>query len=175
MVRRAMRMRSRWGTLEQGRGRPAFCTGHGPCMRVLVAEDSVLMAHLLDRYLASWGYEAVIARDGLQALAILCQPSAPRLAIIDWTMPRMDGPSLCRHLRRRESSAHVHVILLTGKDSPHDAAAALAAGADDFLLKPFDPEVLRARLRVAARRVATPSSPAVEPTPLPEAGGAGNP
>src|SRR5688500_15188288 len=114
-------------------------------MRVLVADDEPTGATILARSLGRWGLEAVIAPDGEEAWRILEKDPAISMAMLDWRMPCADGPELCRRIRRDERHAHMHVILLTARDSREDVIAGLDAGADDYLIKPFDPEELRAR------------------------------
>ena len=75
----------------------------------------------------------------------------PRLALLDWVMPELDGPAVCREIRKHRSERHVHIILITSKDSKQDVVCGLESGADDYLVKPFDPEELKARLRSGLR------------------------
>lgn len=77
----------------------------------------------------------------------------PPLAIVDWVMPKMDGPELCRRIRQRQGTSFMYVILLTAKGMREDIVVGLDAGADDYLVKPFDPEELRARVGVGHRIV----------------------
>jgi sigma-B regulation protein RsbU (phosphoserine phosphatase) len=91
-----------------------------------------------------------LAHDGESAWS-LTQSQAPQLAILDWMMPALDGPALCRRIRQDATTAHMYLILLTSRDSRTDVVAGLDAGADDYLVKPFDPEELRARLQVGVR------------------------
>lgn len=122
-------------------------------MRVLIAEDSPVTARVLEAYLASWGYAAVITRDGFEALSVLRRPDAPALAILDWMMPKLDGPAVCRQLRLDRRERRPYVLLLTGKQRAEDHVEGLAAGADDFVSKPFEPHELRMRVRAGARIV----------------------
>ena len=120
-------------------------------MKILVAEDDTDSRLLLERLLTRWGYEVVSCHDGLAAWRALGKPGAPRLAILDWMMPGMDGPEICRRLRRRTWDHYVYVLLLTAKGGAEDIVGGLDAGADDYLAKPFDPHELRARLRTGRR------------------------
>jgi sigma-B regulation protein RsbU (phosphoserine phosphatase) len=122
-------------------------------MRVLIADDDRLTTTMLSRALANWGFEASVAHDGESAWAAI-RDGRPQMAIVDWMMPGLEGPALCRRIREAESTAHVYVILLTARDSPGDLVAGLGAGADDYLVKPYDREELRARLNVGMRIVA---------------------
>ena len=120
-------------------------------MRVLVADDEPTGATILARSLERWGLEVVVAHDGEEAWRIIDQDGGIAMAILDWMMPGADGPELCRRIRQDERHAHMHVILLTTRDSHADVVAGLDAGADDYLIKPFNPEELRARVHVGIR------------------------
>ena len=120
-------------------------------MRVLVAEDDPTSRVLLASMLKKWGHEPVCAADGLEAWNLLCQEDAPRLVLLDWVMPGLDGPEVCRRLRAAETSDPPFVIMLTGRAEKGDIILGLDAGANDYLSKPYDPDELRARLRVACR------------------------
>ena len=122
-------------------------------MKILVAEDDLVTGRMLQTYLAKWGYEVQIVTDGLQAWRILQQENAPRLALLDWMMPEMDGMSICREVRRLNIQPYIYLILLTARRYQEDVVAGLEAGADEYLTKPFDPYELRARLRAGARIV----------------------
>lgn len=121
-------------------------------MRILVAEDDPVSRRFLERRLAKWGYEVVGAEDGDEAWAALSAEDAPRLAILDWMMPGMDGLDICRALRADTRGPYTYVILVTGRDRREDVIEGLGAGADDYLTKPVDVEQLEVRLR-AARRI----------------------
>lgn len=122
-------------------------------MRILIAEDDVVTAQLLTSLIDSWGYEVTAVNDGTAALAILQAEDAPQLALFDWMMPGLNGPEVCRMARERQPSAPTYVILLTSRDARADVVAGLEAGADDYIVKPFDPEELRARLKAGVRIV----------------------
>ena len=119
-------------------------------MRVLVADDDLTSATVLARSLARWNLETVMAHDGEEAWRII-QEGGIAMAILDWMMPFADGPEICRRIRLDERHAHMHLILLTARDSRADVVAGLDAGADDYLIKPFDLEELRARVHVGIR------------------------
>jgi two-component system, cell cycle response regulator len=120
-------------------------------MKVLVAEDEIVSRRLLETSLRRWKYNVVSAVDGLEAAAILQAPDAPKLAILDWLMPGMDGPQLCRQIRQAETDTYTYILLLTSKHSKRDIVQGLEAGADDYIAKPFDPQELRVRLRTGKR------------------------
>ena len=123
-------------------------------MRVLIAEDDPVSRELLDATLQGWGYETVVCTDGLEAVRRLEERDPPGVAILDWMMPGMDAPDICRRVRQRPDTAPaVYLILLTSKTDSHSLVVGLEAGADEFMSKPFDPSVLRARTRVGFRIV----------------------
>jgi two-component system cell cycle response regulator len=120
--------------------------------RVLLVEDSSFYQRLISVHLRDWGFDVVVAKDGLQAWTIFQQPDSPSLALMDWVMPKMDGLEVCKKLRERPSEeTYVYTILLTGKDGKGDLLKAMEAGADDYLVKPFDELELKARLMVGRR------------------------
>jgi phosphoserine phosphatase RsbU/P len=118
-------------------------------MRILIAEDDVVTAAILQKLLRSWGYETVMVKDGNAAIEALRSEEAPQLALMDWMMPGRDGPDVCRVVR--SENATTYIILLTSRTERADVVAGLDAGADDYLVKPFDPEELRARLKAGIR------------------------
>jgi two-component system chemotaxis response regulator CheY len=122
-------------------------------MEILIAAAESVSWRLLEATLVRLGHSVAAFNDGPQALAALLEPDGPRLAILDWTMPGADGLEVCRQVRQR-SDPYVYVILLTSPNRHEDMAAGLAAGADDFLKKPFDTVELAARLRSAERVIA---------------------
>lgn len=121
-------------------------------MRILIAEDDLVSRRLLEATLARWGYEVVATPDGRAAWESLRAADAPRLAILDWMMPEMDGPEVCRQVRAHPLP-QPYLILLTTKGNKQDLVAGLEAGADDYVTKPFDREELHARLQVGIRLV----------------------
>jgi PAS domain S-box-containing protein len=121
-------------------------------MKVLVADDDPVSRRVLEASLVRWGYDAAVACDGAEAWQILQEEDAPRLAILDWMMPGMDGVAVCQKVRARTDAPYVYIILLTSKDRKEDIIEGLDAGADDYLTKPFDPRELQVHLR-AGRRI----------------------
>ncbi len=121
-------------------------------MRILVAEDDPVSRHLLEAFLAKWGYEVIVAADGVEARRVLQHDNAPNLALLDWMMPGTDGVEICREVRKRAAEPYTYILLVTAKGQKQDILEGLEAGADDYLTKPFDPYELRARLR-AGRRI----------------------
>jgi diguanylate cyclase (GGDEF)-like protein len=120
-------------------------------MRVLIAEDDPITRHLLGRVLQQWGDEPVHAADGEEAWRLLDDEDPPPVAIVDWMMPGLNGVELCLRLRRKRSIPYTYVILLTAKSGRTDVIEGLAAGADDYISKPFDIKEFEVRLRVARR------------------------
>ncbi|MDP9100467.1 MAG: response regulator [Verrucomicrobiota bacterium] len=116
---------------------------------VLVAEDDLVSRELISTRLAKWGYNVVVTKDGIEAITILRGPSPPSLAILDWMMPGMDGLEICR--RVREAAKVVYIILLTARGGKENVIEGLRAGADDYLIKPFDKDELHARIFVGLR------------------------
>lgn len=121
--------------------------------KILIAEDHYVSRHLLERNLSNWGFTVISAEDGEEALNILNSEEAPPIAILDWMMPKMDGIDICRAIRARKDRPYVYLLLLTAKSQKEEVAAGLEAGADDYVIKPFDPDELRARLKVGQRVV----------------------
>jgi len=120
-------------------------------MKILIADDELMSRKLLQRTLERAGYEVVAVENGRQAADHLCPANGPRLALLDWVMPELDGPSVCREVRKRKEQSYVYMVLITSKESKEDVVAGLQSGADDYLTKPFDPEELKARLRTGLR------------------------
>ncbi|MBL8799159.1 MAG: response regulator [Planctomycetia bacterium] len=122
-------------------------------MKILIAEDDPISRCLLEASLAKWQYEVVVATDGAQAWQKLQADDPPELAILDWMMPELDGPTVCRQLRALKPREATYVILLTARTEKADIVAGLEAGADDYLTKPFNRDELKARLGVGVRLV----------------------
>ena len=122
-------------------------------MRILIAEDDPVCRRVLEAALLKWDYEVTATADGLAALEILQQPDAPPLAILDWTMPRLDGLEVCQRLRAAPPAHPLYLILLTARGERADLVAGLEGGADNYLIKPFDRDELRASLHVGRRMI----------------------
>ncbi len=120
-------------------------------MKILVAEDEPVSRRLIEKALKQANYEVVAVENGRLAVEQLCQPQGPRLALLDWVMPELDGPGVCGVVRRQREQPYIYMILLSSKESKQDIVTGLESGADDYLVKPFDPEELRARLRTGLR------------------------
>jgi CheY-like chemotaxis protein len=123
-------------------------------MSILIAEDDLVSRRTLEATLQRWGHEVRVVGDGQAAWEVLSGPEPPALAILDWMMPGMDGLELCRRIRQEPSSRGTYVILLTARNERKDLVAGLDSGADDYMVKPFDREELRARVGVGLRVIA---------------------
>ena len=120
-------------------------------MQILVADDDPVYRSLLKDLLTQWHFDVVLACNGLEAWEVMQRDDAPRLAIIDWMMPEMDGFELARAIRDKESDNHTYTILITGSRKKDEVMKVLVCGADDYLIKPFDPMDLKIHLRIASR------------------------
>jgi diguanylate cyclase (GGDEF)-like protein len=135
-------------------------------MKILIAEDDPASRTMLQKMLERWGYDVVLACDGETAWDVLNDPDPPQLAILDWIMPKPDGIELCRRIRAMEDQTggdfaqeideegcgtYIYIILLTAKSEKENMILGLQAGADDYIIKPFNPDELQARLRVGSR------------------------
>ena len=120
-------------------------------MRVLIADDSVVSRHLLEATLRKWGYEVIGASDGAAAWDILQREDAPALAILDWMMPSMTGLEVCRMVRQMNRERYTYILLLTSRSQKEDLIEGMEAGADDYVVKPFDQHELKVRLRAGTR------------------------
>ncbi len=122
-------------------------------MRILIAEDDCTSRAMLSAILKKQGYDVIEAVNGIAAMEVLKRPKAPRLAILDWLMPEMDGLEVIRCTRELQTPQEPYLIMLTSMGSKNDIIAGLDAGANDYLTKPFDPDELRARIEVGRRLV----------------------
>jgi two-component system, cell cycle response regulator len=121
-------------------------------MEILVAEDSAVYRRVIGSYLRDWGFDLKIASDGTEAWKILQEHGSPKLTLLDWVLPGVNGTELCRRIRARSAGdGYVYTVVLTAKNERKDMLQAMAAGADDYLMKPFDEAELRARLFAGKR------------------------
>ena len=123
-------------------------------MRILVAEDDFIGRSMLFAILEDLGHEVIEVPDGRQAWDELQKPGAPRLAILDWMMPEIEGIEVCRQVRQMSTTNPPYVILLTAKDDVENIVSGLNAGANDYLTKPYRAAELVARIRVGQRMLA---------------------
>jgi len=119
-------------------------------MRILVVDDDEVMRLLLSRILQKWGYEVTTAVDGIEAWEIL-QKENITFVISDWIMPRMDGLQLCEKIREGDFPVYIYIILLTAKKDKADLIKGMEAGADDFIVKPFNKGELKVRIKAGER------------------------
>lgn len=123
-------------------------------MRILIADDSIVSRHLLEATLRRWSYEVVVACDGTEAWNALQSENPPRLAILDWVMPGLTGPEVCKRVRehtRNKEQDYTYIVLLSSKSQREDLIEGMESGADDYLTKPFDQHELKVRLRAGTR------------------------
>jgi len=120
-------------------------------MRILIADDDPVFRTLVKDLLVEWGYETASACDGTEAWQVIQRDEAPPLLLLDWMMPGLDGFELCRRIRADAKQEGAYILLMTGSWRKEEIIRVLVAGADDYLIKPFDPVDLKIRLRVAQR------------------------
>src|SRR5229473_8343255 len=119
--------------------------------KVLVADDSPIYRKLVEHTLAEKQYAVFFAKSGREAMALFSEHQ-PSLVITDWMMPDLSGLELCEHIRHQTQQTYAYIIILTGITEKTKVVKGLAAGADDYLTKPFHPEELLARVG-AGRRI----------------------
>ena len=122
-------------------------------MKILIADDDLTTRMMLKAVLTKWGYDVSDACDGGDAWQKLQGPDTPHLAVVDWMMPGLSGPELCRALRSQERKDPLYIILLTSKGERRDIIEGLESGADDYVAKPYDSDELRVRIDVGRRIV----------------------
>jgi len=122
-------------------------------MRILIAEDNLVSKNLLNVALKKWGHDVVAVDDGKAAWEELQKPDAPKLVILDWNMPEMDGLQVCLRVKESGTPDPPYIIILTARTRKEDVVRALEAGANDYITKPFNNIELRARIRVGQRMV----------------------
>ncbi len=129
-------------------------------MKVLIADDNTISCRALANNIDKWGYEVVTARNGQEAWEAVNEKHGThkngsiRIALLDWEMPKINGIELCQRIRGRRrvhSRDYVYIILMTGRDHQEDILQGLAAGADDYMTKPFDYVELKIRLQNGER------------------------
>lgn len=123
----------------------------GEHLKILIADDDIISRTLLEKALGKEGYEVVSTENGRQAIEKLTADRGPRLALLDWVMPEVNGPDVCRAVRAQHEQHYQYLLLLSSKESKADIVSGLESGADDYVTKPFDLEELKARLRAGVR------------------------
>ncbi len=122
-------------------------------MDILIVDDDPITRLALCVAVEEWSFVPVVAGSAEDALRLLSGDTPPHLLIIDWSMPGMSGPELCKKLRERPDGQFFYILMLTGKDGNDAVVEAMESGADDFLSKPFDPRILKVRLGAGSRIV----------------------
>ena len=122
-------------------------------LRVLVADDSPIFLGMVSMMLSDWGFEVTACESGTDALKVTSSEDSPSIVLLDWMMPDIDGLEVCRQIRNNSANRYFYIILVTGKTDPEALVEAFKAGVDDFIAKPVDQSVLRARLRAGQRIV----------------------
>lgn len=122
-------------------------------MKILIAEDEPLSRRLLQHVLTEHGHDVIVTSDGIQAWEVLQADDAPHLAVVDWMMPGLTGLQLCNLVHEAPDADLKYLILLTAKGEKADIVRGLAAGANDYVTKPFDKDELRARVDVGVRMI----------------------
>lgn len=120
-------------------------------MKILIADDDPISRRVLEECLKKWGYQVAPVVNGSEAWELLERDDAPRMAILDWMMPGLEGVEICRRVRARSDRAYTYLILLTAQGQRQGVLDGLQAGADDYVCKPFDAEEMRMRLQVGER------------------------
>ncbi len=120
-------------------------------MKVLIAEDEIVTRHMLEKSVTDMGFEVVACEDGNDAWKIIQSEDAPHLLILDWMMPGIDGMEICRRVREQAREPYTFILLLTSKGEQEDFVKGMEAGADDYVIKPFNHNDLRVRLKAGKR------------------------
>lgn len=122
-------------------------------MKILIAEDDLTSRRILETVLTKWGYDVISVSNGNDAIDRLLDDNAPKLVLLDWIMPDKDGLEVCRMVRLKETTTPAYIILLTGKGEKKDITKGLDSGANDYIVKPYDKDELRARINVGQRMI----------------------
>ena len=120
-------------------------------MKVLIAEDDIISCKILEKNLIRWGYEVVTTTNGGEALEIMQSKTPPDIAILDWIMPEIDGIDICQRIRKEKIEPYIYIIILTALSQGKYIIEGLAAGADDYITKPYYPHELKVRLEAGMR------------------------
>ncbi len=122
-------------------------------MKILIAEDELITRRILESTLTKWGYDVISVTNGNDAIEILSDVDAPKLTLLDWVMPDKNGVEVCQAIRQKSTATPPYIILLTSKSDTKDITKGLDSGADDYMVKPYDNNELRARINVGKRMI----------------------
>jgi len=122
-------------------------------MRILIAEDDPVSRLVLTTNLTNWGHEVVAAVNGMEAWKASQEEDAPQLVILDWMMPELEGPEVCRRMREVPTAISPYIILLTARQGAKEVVEGIQAGADDYLTKPYHRDELRVRVQVGVKMI----------------------
>ncbi|MBD2858123.1 diguanylate cyclase [Spongiibacter sp. KMU-158] len=122
-------------------------------MELLIIDDDPITRMALCALAEEWGFVPIEADNAQSALKVLEDPDPPHLLVIDWSMPGMSGPELCKIIRARDDGQFFYIMMLTGREGNEAIVEAMESGADDFVHKPFDYQVLKVRLKAGSRIV----------------------
>ncbi|MCP3898200.1 MAG: response regulator [Desulfobacteraceae bacterium] len=122
-------------------------------MKILIAEDELITRRILESTLIKWGYDVISVTNGNDAIEILLGNDAPKLTLLDWVMPDKNGIEVCQAIRQKSTGAPPYIILLTSKSDTEDITKGLDSGADDYMVKPYDNNELKARINVGQRMI----------------------
>jgi len=120
-------------------------------MEILIAEDDLTSRRILETILSKWGYDVISVDNGNDAVDRLLKAKTPKLCLLDWIMPGKDGVEVCSIIRNQKNPVPHYIILLTGKSDKNDIAHGLDSGADDYIIKPYNKDELKARINVGSR------------------------
>ncbi len=120
-------------------------------MKILIAEDDLTSRRILETVLSKWGFDVISVDNGNDAVNRLLEAKTPKLCLLDWIMPGKDGVEVCSIIRNQENPVAHYIILLTSKAEKHDITKGLDSGADDYIIKPYDKNELKARINVGSR------------------------
>ncbi|HOK04442.1 MAG TPA: response regulator transcription factor [Victivallales bacterium] len=123
-------------------------------MKILCIEDDKTTAMTLSRLLEKWKYSVFSASNGIEALQILASKNPPQLILTDWIMPELNGLEFTKKVRKKFKGKFFYIIILSSKTNKNDIVEGLMAGANDYILKPFDPLELKSRINVGVKTIA---------------------
>lgn len=122
-------------------------------MNILIAEDEPISNLWLKTILTKWGHDVISTRNGREAWDVLRRDESLKLVLLDWEMPEMKGIEVCEKARRELQNGDIYIILVTGNDMEEYVQKGFRAGANDYIMKPFDKEVLRIKLSKAEKEL----------------------